>query len=556
MINDRKKFHNSGFKLILIFMFSGLLSTSLNANKSDDMAMQGHNHNHAAMTEDETSSLPSLSDDPRRNLFSCPMHPEVKSDKPGKCPKCGMFLTLSMEQHGMPGEVARGHSMEHDHSDGRAGMEMEKMVPYWERSAHDTQDKKTHHYLHTSAVPENMPRMAPEKQTSIPMIESDEEHALKHQDPNYVCPMHPQIVNDKPGGCPICGMDLVLKQKASQSMHGDYPQVFLQPAVIQNLGVRVTNVKSQQLNSIVKAQGQVSADEDRVKTVHPRTGGWVEQLYLVTEGERLERKELVMDFFSPWINEVQLEYIQALEETDMLSFDPTGATEINAKVESLQNSLRQLMVMDMEIMRVRSSRKVLNTIQLRAPQGGVVTELFVREGSYVEPYQPMYTLVDLSNVWVMMDIYEHQASKVRKGQRVSITTEAIPSRVWEGEVDFIYPEVNPLTRTLRARITVKNPDEALLLNMFVEVDIKASDHLKPVVTVPREALIVTGEREVVVKSLGNGHFQPVNVVSGKRDDHYVEIISGLDEGDEIVVSGQFLIDSESSLQASFLRMSQ
>lgn len=532
--------------MIQVLIVIGLISTSLMAAKMGEMLVKGGQVGSHSM--DASASLPGLNDDPRRQLFSCPMHPQVTSDKPGKCSKCGMFLTLSMEKHAVPGELA----MAHDHE----AMGMDKMVPYWERSVPDGSDHKTEHYFHSSTLPQGMPRLSPEKKTSLPMIESAEDHALKHNDPNYVCPMHPQIVSDRPGGCPVCGMDLVAREQVSQAMYDGYPQVFLQPAVIQNLGVRVADVKTRQLNSIVQAQGQVSADEDRVKTVHPRTGGWVEQLYLVTEGERLERKELVMDFFSPWINEVQLDYIEALEQSDMLSFDPSGATEINARVESLQNSLRQLMVMDMEIMRVRSSRKVLNTVQLRAPQGGVVTELFVREGSYVEPYQPMYTLVDLSNVWVMVDVYEHQASRVRKGQRVKITTEAVPSRVWQGEIDFIYPQVDPLTRTLRVRISVNNPDEALLLNMFVEVDIQASDHLKPVVSVPREALIVTGEREVVVKSLGNGHFQPVNVVSGKRDDHSVEIVSGLGEGDEIVVSGQFLIDSESSLQASFLRMSQ
>jgi Cu(I)/Ag(I) efflux system membrane fusion protein len=229
---------------------------------------------------------------------------------------------------------------------------------------------------------------------------------------------------------------------------------------------------------------------------------------------------------------------------------------VAAKVESLRNSLRLLNVMDMDIMRIKNSRKVQNTIQLMAPQGGIVTRLNIDEGSYVEPYQSMFTIVDLSQVWVMVDIYEHQAPWVRKGQQVEITAPAIPARSWGGVVDFIYPEVNAKTRTLRARIVVPNPDEALLLNMFVKIDITANTSKQAVLTVPREAVIITGERETVIKSLGKGHFQPVDVKTGMRGEGRVEILSGLQQGDEIVVSGQFLIDSESSLQASFLRMSE
>ncbi|MCU7886318.1 MAG: efflux RND transporter periplasmic adaptor subunit, partial [Candidatus Thiodiazotropha sp. (ex Lucinoma annulata)] len=145
---------------------------------------------------------------------------------------------------------------------------------------------------------------------------------------------------------------------------------------------------------------------------------------------------------------------------------------------------------------------------------------------------------------------------VRKGHQVTIMTPIIPGRKWTGEVEFIYPEVNPKTRTLRARIEVLNPDEALLLNMFVHVDLTEGTSKENIVTVPREAIMLTGEREIIVKSLGKGHFQPVEVKTGIWGDGGVEILSGISEGDVVVVSGQFLIDSESNLQSSLLRISE
>ncbi len=156
----------------------------------------------------------------------------------------------------------------------------------------------------------------------------------------------------------------------------------------------------------------------------------------------------------------------------------------------------------------------------------------------------------------MVDIFEHQLAWVRPGLAAEIATPAYPGQTWKGTLDFLYPEVDPRARTIRARVEVRNPGGLLLPNMFVQVDVAAATRQREVLLVPREAVIVTGEREAIVKALGNGRFRPVEVTSGLWDDRHAEILSGLEVGDEVVVSGQFLIDSESSLQASFLRMSQ
>jgi Cu(I)/Ag(I) efflux system membrane fusion protein len=176
-----------------------------------------------------------------------------------------------------------------------------------------------------------------------------------------------------------------------------------------------------------------------------------------------------------------------------------------------------------------------------------------REGMYVTPGSEMFTIADLTDVWVMVDVFEHQLAWVAPGKEAEIRVPAYPGRTWEGVVDYLYPDLDPKTRTLRVRLVFPNPQRDLKPNMFADVAIDGGSK-KDVLKIPREALIVTGERQSVVKALGEGRFQPVDVVTGMQTGGQVEILSGLDEGDEIVVSGQFLIDSESSLQASFRRM--
>jgi Cu(I)/Ag(I) efflux system membrane fusion protein len=174
---------------------------------------------------------------------------------------------------------------------------------------------------------------------------------------------------------------------------------------------------------------------------------------------------------------------------------------------------------------------------------------------FVTPADAMFTIVDLSEVWVMVDIFEHQIAWLRPGLSAEISTPAYPGRVWKGKVNFVYPEVHPEARTLRARLEFTNADELLKPNMFVEAVIYGGPK-RDVLIVPREALILTGEREMVVKALGDNSFQPVEVETGMWQGSSVEVRSGLDEADEVVLSGQFLIDSESNLQASFRRLAE
>jgi Cu(I)/Ag(I) efflux system membrane fusion protein len=383
--------------------------------------------------------------------------------------------------------------------------------------------------------------------------ESALEHAERHLDPTYVCPMHPKVVRDEPGTCPICGMDLV--EKVLDDVGDERPTVTLGPAVVQNMGVRTAQVERGTLWKYIRTQGKVTYDDDRLIQVHPRTPGWIENLYVRTDGVRVERKDDLADYFSPDVLWAQQEYISTLESGELNSFG--GSAKPDAFEAFRQRAgvdmLRYFKVPTMDIMGLERSMEPRSIVPIRAPQGGVLIEHNVREGMFVTPANNMFTIADLSEVWVMVDVFEQQIAWVTPGLAAEITTPAYPGRIWEGAVEFVYPEVDPRARTLRARLEFKNPDEALKPNMFVEAVIYGGPK-RDVLILPREALILSGERELVVKALGDGRFQPVAVETGMWRGEEVEVRSGLAEGDEVVVSGQFLIDSESNLRASFRRM--
>jgi Cu(I)/Ag(I) efflux system membrane fusion protein len=366
--------------------------------------------------------------------------------------------------------------------------------------------------------------------------------------------MHPQIVSEHPGSCPICGMDLVLKEVESHD--DELPPVTLSMAVIQNMGVRSAKVERGTLSKKIRTQGRVTYDDDRIIRIHPRTAGWIENLYVRTDGVRVERKDDLADYFSPDILLAQQDYISSLKDAEVDSFggstpDPARSFRERSGVDLL----KYFNVPSMDIMSLEQTMQPRSIIPIKAPQGGILIEHNVREGTFVTPRDNIFTIADLSDVWIMVDIFEHQLAWVRSGLMAEVSTPAYPGRTWKGKLDFVYPEVDPKARTMRARLEVKNPGELLLPNMFVQIDLATDTDKRNVLQVPREAVILTGEREVVIKDLGEGRFQPVEVKTGLWNDTHAEILSGLDEDDKVVVSGQFMIDSESSLQASFRRLS-
>lgn len=371
------------------------------------------------------------------------------------------------------------------------------------------------------------------------------EHARKHLDPKYVCPMHPQIVKDEPGTCPICGMDLV--ERAMESSGEAYPAVNISAAMVQNMGVRTAVAERGTLWKYVRTVGRVAYDETRIAHIHPRAEGWIEGLEVRSEGEPVTRGQHLADLYAPDILSAQVDFL--------IATGPEGGATRPGRVEKARNLLRLLDVPDAIIRDIEEARVTRNTVPVRAPISGIITQLMAREGMYVRKDTEMFTIADLSQVWVMVDVFEHQIDWIAPGQTAEMTVPAHPGRTWEGTVDYLYPELDPDTRTLRVRLVFPNPGLELKPNMFADVAIYGGPE-RDVLKIPRPALIVTGEREAVIKALGDGRFQPVDVVTGMQRGDEVEVLSGLETGDEVVISGQFLIDSESSLQASFMRMSE
>jgi Cu(I)/Ag(I) efflux system membrane fusion protein len=386
------------------------------------------------------------------------------------------------------------------------------------------------------------PAPPPSESFEQALADTPEEHARKHQDPKYVCPMHPQIVRDQPGSCPICGMDLVLKHFEAKSH--EQPVVEISHAMVQNLGVRTQRVERDTLWKYIRTVGRVDYDETRLIHIHPRTEGWLEKLYLRAEGDPVKQGQLLGRLYSPEILAAQVDFLIAPEQ-------PGGKKNL----EKARNRLRLLGVDEATISRIQQRRETQNTVPLHAPEKGIMAQLLAREGMYVKPEMEIFTIVDPARMWVMVDVFEYQIDWLREGLETEIRVPAYPGRVWEGKVDYIYPDLDPKTRTLRVRLAFDNPDGLLKANMFAEVVIYGGPK-RNVLLIPAEALIATGERTSVIKALGQGRFQAVDVVIGAARAGRVEILDGLAEGDEVVVSGQFLIDSESSLQASFLRMQE
>ena len=367
------------------------------------------------------------------------------------------------------------------------------------------------------------------------------EHAEKHLDPKYVCPMHPQIIKNEPGSCPICGMDLVKKMIDANA--GKYPKVKVQNAVVQSMGIRKATAGKETIWKYIKTVGRVDYDETTLTHLHPKAEGWMEKLYLRAEGEQLEKGEVIGEFYSQEILSAQLDYIIALQQTSQ------------AKALKAKNRLRLLGVSESTIDKIGKTRQSLNEIPILSPAKGIVTMLFAREGMFLKPEKEFLTIADLSKVWVWVDVFEHQISWIKTGIPAEMEVPAYPGRKWEGKLDYVYPELDPESRTLKARLVFDNPDLLLKANMFAEVVIYGGPK-RDVLVVPTESVIETGQRTSVVKVIGEGIFQPVDVVVGIQRNGRTEILSGIEEGDEIVTSGQFLIDSESSLQASFLRMTE
>ena len=354
-------------------------------------------------------------------------------------------------------------------------------------------------------------------------------------------PMVPGQRFDKPGKSPFMDMPLQPVYEDEARAQGG---VAVDPRMQQSLGVRTAEVRKGALAPALEAVGNVAYNERETAVVQARSNGFLERLYVRAPLDPVRKGQPLAELYVP-------EWIAAQEE--FLSARRMEGTRLAAMVEGARQRMRLAGMSDEQIRVVEKTGQVHARLTLAAPLGGVVSELGAREGMTVAPGAMLFRISGLGTVWVNAEVPEAQSGGVRPGNKVEARAPALPGKVFQGRVSAILPEVNPATRTLKARVELANPGAALKPGMFATVNFTPAAR-KEALLVPSEALIRTGKRTVVIVAQGDGRFAPVDVQPGIEANGETEIRQGLKAGDKVVLSGQFLIDSEASLRATEKRM--
>ncbi len=355
-------------------------------------------------------------------------------------------------------------------------------------------------------------------------------------------PMIPGFRSDKPGKSPM-GMDMVPVYADESGQRGG---ITIDPRVIENMGVRTAAVEKGTISSHVDTVGYVKPDERRIEVVQSRAAGWVERLSARAVNDPVKKGQPLLEIYAPDLLAAQEEFLLTLKGAP-------GAERDTALVEAARRRLQLLGVSEGQIRRLEQTGKASRRITLYSPVTGVVSDLGVREGAAVSPSQPVMSLLDLSTVWVIAEVPENQSAWVAQGDKAEVRLPSLPGKAFDGKVDYVYPELSAGTRTLKARVRLDNPGGMLKPNMFANVRLSGGAS-REALLIPTEAVIYTGKRSVVIVADGQGRFHPVDVVTGEESGGKTQILKGLEEGQRVVTSGQFLIDSEANLQAGMERL--
>jgi len=357
----------------------------------------------------------------------------------------------------------------------------------------------------------------------------------------WVAPMDANFKKDKPGKSPM-GMDLVpVYDDGGAGPDEGAGTIRISSNVENNLGVRIAKAEIKPLNSIINTVGYVTYNEEKLVNVHSRVQGWVEKLYISAVGDPVTKGQALYDIYSPELVNAQEEFLLALDRKN------------NRLISAAKNRLVALHLPNQAIEKLRATRKIQQNVTFYAIQSGVVESLAIREGVFVKPETMMLSIIDLSQVWVKAEVFERQASLLAMGNDVVMTLDYLPNKQWQGKVEHIHPMLNPKTRTAIARLRFDNTNNELKPNMFGQITIQTSGN-ESALLIPKEALIRTGTQNRVVLALGEGNYKSIEVKVGRYNKNSVEILAGLAEGENVVSSAQFLLDSESSKTSDFKRM--
>jgi len=470
-----------------------------------------------------------------QQLWTCGMHPEVILDHPGQCPKCGMDL--------VPLKTAPASS-------GLTGNQNKQ------------QDK-------------------------------DAEKEL------WTCGMHPEVILDHPGQCPKCGMDLVPLKKQSPAQKENKPQgkgkilywqapmvpteiydhpgkskmgmdlvpvyenqtsagstVIIDPVTMQNMNVRVSEVQRKTFVQSIRTVGLVKYNEQTMRTVSSKISGWIEKLYIDFTGQAVRRGQALLEIYSPELVSTQQEYLLALKSRDQAA-NSTFENIRQGGASLLAASRQRLAYWDIppkEVRRLEQTRQVRRTMRIESPFNGVVIKKQAEEGLYVTKGMTLYQMADLSTVWIEASVYEDDARLIRTGLPAVVHLPFDGASELNGTVTFIYPYLDQKARDFKVRMAFDNSGLKLKPGMYVDVFLKTPPAENAVV-VPSEAVIRSGKRNIVLVARGDGRFTPRQVrIAGENEAGEIHILAGVQPGEQVVTSAQFLIDSESRLQEAIQKM--
>jgi RND family efflux transporter MFP subunit len=367
----------------------------------------------------------------------------------------------------------------------------------------------------------------------------------------YTCGMHPQVIQDHPGNCPICGMKLTPIRKQADSpatAAAESQTIAIDPVTIQNMDIRTAAVTRGPLRRVIRTVGVIDYNETTLGEVTTKFKGWIEKLYVNATGQLVMRGNPLFEIYSPDLYSAQVEYLLATRL-------PTNATAGEEEIRmSALTKLKFFDISDEQIADLEKKRQPQKTLRILAPQDGFVTEKNAVEGQMVEPGMKIYRLADLGLVWVQADIYEQDLASIKLGQEATVTLSYLPDREFRGRVTYIYPNVDEKTRTAHLRMEFHNPGYFLKPGMFATVKI-VSDLEPSVLLIPDMAILRSGEKTTVFVALEGGKFDPRSVTLGPQaeNDQY-QVLSGVKEGERIVTSGQFMLDSESQLREAIQKM--
>lgn len=458
--------------------------------------------------------------------YTCPMHPNIMKTEPGTCPICGMDLVAKRSPK-LPNGKAKTWR--------EAGTAEEE-------TGHVHQSQLYTCGMHPNVV-QDAPGTCPICGMDLTLVKklppkNKDQRKIKH----WVAPMDPTYISDKPGKSPM-GMDLVPAYEEEEG-ESSSKTVTVDPVMVQNMGVRVANVEKTTLTRLIRTIGEIDVAEDQISVVNLRFSGWIEEIYADQTGQAVRRGQALFSIYSPELVSAQKEYLIAYNTGGKAS-DLTKSAAERVRLWDIPQSVLDQIAKDQNVER---------TIVIRAPRSGYVLHKNVTLGARVVAGTDLYRIGNLKTIWVNTEVYEFDAPWIEVGQGANMELSYQKGRRFVGKVNYIYPTLDKKSRTLKVRLEFNNPGIELKPGMFATVWIEAQ-HKDDALVIPTESIIHTGERQLVFITQEVGKYQPREIVTGlSGDGHRTEVLSGLSEGQTVVTSGQFLLDSESQLQEALQKL--